>query len=165
MFVPYGRGGSGFSVLDVTNPIVENSVGPLHMFSVYNDFINNKVYIMDYKGEIKDGGYDYRQTQFNLTESREALRADRMYNEAAEDDNEGTDTETYTNRSAIDECKDDDDYTTGKFKDVGTTSCYESKVFNFDTALGADGTVFGSDTFDVFNIEGATKTRVNYSSA
>ena len=165
LFVPYGRGGSGFSVLDVTNPIVENSVGPLHMFSVYNDFINNKVYIMDYKGEIKDGGYDYKQTQFNLSDSREALRADRMYNDAAEEDNEGTDAEIYTNRSAIDQCKDDDDYTTGKFKDVGTTSCYEAKVFNFDTALGADGTVFGSDTFDVFKIEGATKTRVNYSSA
>ena len=52
LFVPYGRGGSGFSVLDVTNPIVEPTIGPLHMFSVYNDMVNSKVYVMNYKGEI-----------------------------------------------------------------------------------------------------------------
>ena len=47
LFVPYGRGGSGFSVLDVTNPIVEPTIGPLHMFSVYNDMVNS--YVMNYK--------------------------------------------------------------------------------------------------------------------
>ena len=29
------------------------------MFSVYNDFVNNKVYIMNYNGDIIDGGYEY----------------------------------------------------------------------------------------------------------
>ena len=39
-FVPYGRGGSGFSVLDVTDP-----AKPEHLVSIYNDMINNQVYI------------------------------------------------------------------------------------------------------------------------
>ena len=29
------------------------------MFSVYNDFVNNKVYIMNYNGDIIDGGYEW----------------------------------------------------------------------------------------------------------
>ena len=37
LFVPYGRGGAGFSVLDVTNPILKDNLGPIHMFSVFND--------------------------------------------------------------------------------------------------------------------------------
>ena len=36
LFVPYGRGGAGFSVLDVTKPLK-----PLHLYSIYNDIINN----------------------------------------------------------------------------------------------------------------------------
>ena len=47
LMVPYGRGGAGFSVLDVTNPIISPGLGPLHMFSVYNDYINQVVYIAD----------------------------------------------------------------------------------------------------------------------
>ena len=31
LFVPYGRGGAGFSVLDVTKPLK-----PLHLYSIYN---------------------------------------------------------------------------------------------------------------------------------
>ena len=126
LFIPYGRGGSGFSVLDVTNPLVKDGVGPLHMFSVYNDLINNKVYVMNYNGDIIDGGFDYEQTQFNLSDSREAKRADLNYNTAKTDDNEGTDSEVYTNRSSIDECKNDSDYP-GKFMDEGLTSCYSGK--------------------------------------
>ena len=163
LFIPYGRGGSGFSVLDVTNPIVEGAIGPLHMFSVYNDIISNKVYIMNYKGEILDGGFEYRQTQLNLSDSREAKQAELQYSQAEEDDG-GSDSTTYTNRLSIDECKNDNDYS-GKFKDEGLTSCYEGKVFNFDIMLGSDGTVFGTNIFDVFKIEGDTKTKINYSSA
>ena len=37
LMVPYGRGGNGFTVLDVTNP------DKLHLYSVYNDHIKNKV--------------------------------------------------------------------------------------------------------------------------
>ena len=164
LFIPYGRGGSGFSVLDVTNPLVKDGVGPLHMFSVYNDLINNKVYVMNYNGDIIDGGFDYEQTQFNLSDSREAKRADLNYNTAKTDDNEGTDSEVYTNRSSIDECKNDSNYT-GKFMDEGLTSCYSGKVFNFDNVLGAEGTTFSKDQFEVYKIVGALKTKIDITSA
>ena len=52
LFVPYGRGGAGFSVLDVTNP-----VKPLHLYSIYNDIINNRIYRMDHNQVIST--YDY----------------------------------------------------------------------------------------------------------
>ena len=101
LIIPYGRGGAGFSVLDVTYPIIGDE-GPLHMFSVYNDYVNNKVYVMDYKGDIKEGGFDYRQTQFNISDSREAKRANLKYEQAAKADGDGTDSEVYTNRILID---------------------------------------------------------------
>ena len=171
LFVPYGRGGSGFSVLDVTNPIVEPTIGPLHMFSVYNDMVNSKVYVMNYKGEIvqdEDGseGFSYAQTQFNLEDSREAQRADLQFKNAEDNDEDlNSDLSDYTNRLAIDECKNDSDYP-GKFKDEGLTSCYKGKVFNFDINLGADGTVFSLDTFNAYKIDGSgVKTDITYSSA
>ena len=164
LIIPYGRGGAGFSVLDVTYPIIGDE-GPLHMFSVYNDYVNNKVYVMDYKGDIKEGGFDYRQTQFNISDSREAKRANLKYEQAAKADGDGTDSEVYTNRILIDKCTDDDDYTTGKFKDVGTSSCYESKVFNFDFSLGPDGTEFGLNAFEVFKVKNNEKTKLDYTSA
>ena len=58
LFVPYGRGGSGFSVLDVTIPTLtagtdtETGTGPLHMFSIYNDSYNKEVIRVDHKGKI-----------------------------------------------------------------------------------------------------------------
>ena len=45
LMVPYGKGGAGFSVLDVTN-----RDAPLHYFSVYNDKKTNTVYRMDHTG-------------------------------------------------------------------------------------------------------------------
>ena len=166
LFVPYGRGGSGFSVLDVTNPLVKDGIGPLHMFSVYNDFVNNKVYIMNYNGDIIDGGYEYEQTQFNLSDSREAKKADRNYDDAANADNEGMPNEVYTNRSGIDECKNDSNFTgTNKFMDVGDTSCYSGKTFHFDNALGADGTTFSKNIFQVFKTDGGIRTKLEITSA
>ena len=52
LFVPYGRGGNGFSVLDITDPIK-----PLHLYSMMNDSINNKVYRVDHNQNIYL--YDY----------------------------------------------------------------------------------------------------------
>ena len=52
LFVPYGRGGAGMSVLDVTNP---NK--PLHLWSIFNDKINNRVYRVDHNQVIYN--YDY----------------------------------------------------------------------------------------------------------
>ena len=47
LFVPYGRGGAGFSVLDITDP-----EKPEHLYSIYNDIINNRVYRMDHTQNI-----------------------------------------------------------------------------------------------------------------
>ena len=47
LMVPYGRGGAGFSVLDVTD-----RDAPMHLYSVYNDGIQNQVHVMDHNGII-----------------------------------------------------------------------------------------------------------------
>ena len=65
LFVPYGRGGSGFSILDVTDP-----AKPEHLVSIYNDMINNQVYRMDYDNNISV--YDYIATSYPLSEFIEA---------------------------------------------------------------------------------------------
>ena len=102
----------------------------------------------------------------NLEDSREAQRADLNFKNAEDNDEDlNSDLSDYTNRLAIDECKNDSDYP-GKFKDEGLTSCYKGKVFNFDINLGADGTVFSLDTFNAYKIDGSgVKTDITYSSA
>ena len=73
LFVPFGRGGSGFTVLDVTNPIVKNGQGPLHMFTVYNDYVNNTVYITDYEGKTTSQTYSSGNAEIgNSLEGRRA---------------------------------------------------------------------------------------------
>ena len=52
LMVTYGRGGEGFSVLDVTSPLE-----PYHMFSVFNDRVNSIVYIADKDGKIDPHPY------------------------------------------------------------------------------------------------------------
>ena len=73
LFVPYGRGGSGFSVLDVTDP-----AKPQHLVSIYNDMIENRVYRMDYNEDIYT--YDYIGTSYALSELKEAEQAGDNYN-------------------------------------------------------------------------------------
>ena len=66
LMIPYGRGGPGFSVLDVTDP-----EKPLHLYSVYNDHIKHKVHVIDHNGNIND--YDYIATSFPLSTFTEAI--------------------------------------------------------------------------------------------
>ena len=47
LMIPYGRGGAGYSILDVTEPLK-----PIHVFSVYNDFVRSKVMIALSDGTI-----------------------------------------------------------------------------------------------------------------
>ena len=47
LFIPYGRGGNGFSVLQVTDPLK-----PLHLFSLYNDKERGKILIAESNGKI-----------------------------------------------------------------------------------------------------------------
>ena len=72
LFVPYGRGGSGFTVLDVTDP-----VEPMHLVSIYNDLVNNKVYRMSHDQTISM--YDYIGTSYALSELKEAKTAGDNY--------------------------------------------------------------------------------------
>ena len=135
LFVPYGRGGSGFSVLDVTYPIISDDQGPCHMFSVYNDTINSKILIADRDGRIKER--EYNQSTYNVGESLEALQADSNLQTAIDDDG-GPDVDTTTAQDAIAECQRnaDADNTppafTSNFHVEGTASCYTGNTFTFE---------------------------------
>ena len=67
LFVPYGRGGAGFSVLDITDP-----EKPEHLYSIYNDINNNRVYRMDHTQNILT--YPYIATSYSLASMAEAIQ-------------------------------------------------------------------------------------------
>ncbi len=67
LMIPYGRGGNGFSILDVTNP-----VAPLHLFSVFNDVVHNTVHIVD--KDSKHSTYNYIATDYNITKFQEVQK-------------------------------------------------------------------------------------------
>ncbi len=100
LFVPYGRGGSGFSVLDVTDPDK-----PLHWYSIYNDIINNKVYRVDHNGGVHN--YDYIATSYSLASFSESIEVTSAWN---------------MNNSISSTCQETRDGS----GDL-TTSCYKSK--------------------------------------
>ncbi len=97
LFVPYGRGGAGMSVLDVTNP---NK--PLHLWSIFNDKINNRVYRVDHNQVIYN--YDYISNSYSLASFQEAQDVTDNYN--------GGGTKLACNSSL-------------------TTNCYKSKNWTF----------------------------------
>ena len=73
LIIPFGRGGAGFSVLDVTEPIIENDLGPMHMFSIFNDKMNNRVMVADNVGLVTE--YNYSAASAGVGDSLEALKA------------------------------------------------------------------------------------------
>ena len=101
LMVPYGRGGNGFTVLDVTNPDK-----PLHLYSVYNDHIKNKVFVMNHLDVVSE--YEYIDDTYSIIDLEESQ----------------TVTDNYNNDNNIDdECKANT-----------TTSCYESRTWTFPVA-------------------------------
>ena len=100
LFVPYGRGGAGFSILDVTDP-----AKPEHLVSIYNDMVNNQVYRMDYDNNVFV--YDYIGTSYALSELDEALEVGNNYS-------------ADYNGSGVQSSKQ-------KCDDTRTTYCYKSK--------------------------------------
>ena len=68
LMIPYGRGGAGFSVLDVTDP-----KSPEHLYSIYNDYILKKVHFVDHKGKFDE--WDYIATHYGLASFNESKRA------------------------------------------------------------------------------------------
>lgn len=67
LMVPYGRGGPGFSVLDVTDP-----AKPLHLYSVYNDHIGHNVYVMDHNGLVLN--YSYIGTSYAMNSLPDSIQ-------------------------------------------------------------------------------------------
>ena len=67
MMVPYGRGGAGFSVLDITDP-----AAPRHLYSILNDHTLHKVHVMDHNGSLNS--YDYIASSYPLSTFNEAIK-------------------------------------------------------------------------------------------
>ena len=65
LMIPYGRGGNGFSILDVTDP-----EEPLHLYSVYNDAVSKIVNVIDYNGDIET--YEYVAASYTINDLKES---------------------------------------------------------------------------------------------
>ena len=162
LFVPYGRGGAGFSVLDVTNPILKDNLGPIHMFSVFNDAINSTVYMADHEGQIT--AYPYSSGSVSIQDSLEAKRAgenlDTAFTADGGDNSLDPDHASYcdssddpdeiqncTNQDAIAVCQTNEVATTTNLfhsDALGTASCFKGTKFRFPDLkpkANADGTV------------------------
>mgnify|MGYP001161446483 FL=1 len=123
LFIPYGRGGAGFSVLLVTNPDK-----PHHLYSVFNDRVNNEVKVADKNGNIRS--YKYTQGSFNINESLEALKAAANQQAAKSTDlNNDSSGDDFTRRDAIATCESNP--TNGKFFNSGTNACFRGSKFTF----------------------------------
>ena len=134
LFVPYGRGGAGFSVLDVTYPVVEPGQGPIHMFSVLNDAINNRVLIADKSGFISE--HEYISGGVNVVQSEEAQRA--LQNHFDAENKDGIDTDVFTEQDLIAPCQDNNDAASGKFYIDGSNACYKGTTFTFNIEVNLD---------------------------
>ena len=62
LMIPYGRGGAGFSVLDVTNPDK-----PVHFYSIYNDKDNKKVHVLIARTNVKSYDYGSVPSEYDYT--------------------------------------------------------------------------------------------------
>ena len=121
LLIPYGRGGAGFSLLDVTDPVPSGSKGPIHMFSVFNDKINNKVLVADVNGRISE--LEYNATSTSLMNSLEGEVAQDNFNVARDvDEREGNSDAT----NDIAPCS-----TASDFRENGTASCFVGTTFYF----------------------------------
>ena len=67
LFIPYGRGGAGFSVLDVTEPLK-----PLHLYSIYNDKVRHQVHVSDHNSSIST--FDYIATSYALSSLNQSVQ-------------------------------------------------------------------------------------------
>jgi type IV pilus assembly protein PilY1 len=98
------------------------------MFTVYNDYINNVVYIMDYEGEVRSE--EYYSSSASLSLSEEAEKAQSNLNSAVDTDG-GLDSGVTTQQDAIAACQSNAD-ATNNFRTDGTASCYIGKTFTFN---------------------------------
>ena len=164
LIIPFGRGGAGFSVLDVTEPIIENDLGPMHMFSIFNDKMNNRVMVADNVGLVTE--YNYSAASAGVGDSLEALKAKSNYRDAEETDG-GSESDVMDARNAIAACHGNSDATGGIFRTGGTNSCYEDKKFTFDMEAPtlANGTDIAKDSIVVSALIDGDVERIDYKKA
>ena len=142
LIAPYGRGGAGFSVLDVTYPDARPGFGgPIHMFSVYNDSVNHKVLIADNTGEIIE--HSYIPESITWDQSREAQMASLNQITAEDLDTARGDDET-TEQDAIDECH-TNAQSSGDFANEGTNACYRGTTLTYELDTPEDVTLSVDD--------------------
>jgi len=130
LIINYGRGGHGFSVLDITNPIIVPGQGPLHVFSVYNDKDNQKVWVADHMGNITPRTYDAKS--YTIRDSREAQQAIQQNDFAKRTDSESDTEDDETAQEAIVDCQSNFDVASGRFSVDGANACYYGNTFTFD---------------------------------
>ena len=137
LMIPYGRGGAGFSVLDVTNPIVNGGEGPLHMYSIFNDAINSKVLVADNDGFITE--HSYSKAAINISNSEEAIlaSANQEAARAADSDDCEASAAGCTNQAAIKVCQTNTE--ASQFRIEGTAACFKGQTFVFNIEVPSDG--------------------------
>lgn len=69
LMVPYGRGGAGFSTIDVTD-----TNKPLHLYSILNDPISEQILRVDHNANLFK--YNYASSRFNITNFNEVQTAE-----------------------------------------------------------------------------------------
>ena len=125
--IPYGRGGAGYSILDVTDPLK-----PLHVFSVYNDFVRSKVMIALHDGTIINSAsnpqpaLNYTGGRLTINDSEEYKNAKYNIETARADDVANRGADDYTERDKIKDCVSETD-----FYSTGTAACYKGRVWRF----------------------------------
>ena len=123
MIIPYGRGGRGFSILDITHPIIETGKGPVHIVSIFNDKDNRKIWMADHEGSRKS--WEYLVSDFHIRDSLEGQKA-------RDNERKGRNASPST-IDDIYECQTNED-ASGSFKTSGTNSCYKGTTFSFNPA-------------------------------
>ena len=139
MVIPYGRGGAGYSVLDVTETEAANGRGPKHLFSIYNDSLENEVLVADYRGEITR--FPYLARSYTLDESLEAETAERNIQNAADD----------AARDAIASCQTEATLTAAgqTFREDGTNGCYEGNTWTWSLPTHGNLLINDADNEDI----------------
>ena len=139
MVLPYGRGGAGYSVLDVTETEAANGRGPKHLFSIYNDSLENEVLVADYRGEITR--FPYLARSYTLDESLEAETAERNIQNAADD----------AARDNIASCQTEATLTAAgqTFREDGTNGCYEGNTWTWSLPTHGNLLINDADNEDI----------------
>ena len=139
MVIPYGRGGAGYSVLDVTETEAANGRGPKHLFSIYNDSLENEVLVADYRGVISR--FPYLARSYTLDESLEAETAERNIQNAADD----------AARDAIASCQTEATLTAAgqTFREDGTNGCYEGNTWTWSLPTHGNLLINDADNEDI----------------